>query len=189
MNNQISLCSIPRVENHIWVLCRIWGADVMLDVLWSSRYDSLCHSGVILARVQVVPNPSWAFSVSPLWNRCFWMLNPFSKYSFWHYTRYSINHSLSAPSPYMLKYKRGATWQHIHTEDKSEGDDNIHRPRPLPTWQYVNFPKSLNREGIIYPSVLSEHSSVLIHHDVEKQSGTCHSVVKVINNVYLLCVV
>ena len=63
------------------------------------------------------------------------------------------------------------------------------RPRLLPTWQSVNFSESLNREGIIYPSVLSELSSVLIRRDVEKQSETCHSVVKVINNVSLLCVV
>lgn len=73
--------------------------------------------------------------------------------------------------------------------DESEGDGNIYRLRLLLTWQYVNFSKSLNREGIIYPSVLSKHSFVLIRCDVEKQSETCHSVVKVINNVgfALLC--
>lgn len=63
----------------------------------------------------------------------------------------------------------------------------IYRARLLLTWQYVNFPKSLNREGIIYPSVLSKHSSVLICGVVEKQSEMCHSVVKVINNVSLFC--
>lgn len=63
----------------------------------------------------------------------------------------------------------------------------IYRPQPLLTWQHVNFPKSLNREGIIYPSVLSKHSSVLICGGAEKQSEMCHSVVKVINNVNLFC--
>lgn len=89
----------------------------------------------------------------------------------------------------MLKNKWDATWQHIHMDDKSEGDDNMYRPRPPPTWQSVNFPESLNREGIIYPSVLSKHSSILICCDVEKQSEMCHSLVKVINNVGLLCFV
>lgn len=127
------------------------------------------------------------FCVRLLWKRCLW--NPISPNSFWQYMCHSINHNLLAPSSYMLKYKWGATWQHIHMEDKSDRDDDIYRRRLLPTWQYVNFPKSLNREGIIYPSVLSKHSSVLIRGDVEKQSETCHSVLKVINNVGLLCFV
>lgn len=62
----------------------------------------------------------------------------------------------------------------------------MYRPKPPPTWQYVNFSESLNREGIIYPSVLFKHSSILIHCDVEKQSETCLSVAAVINNVGLL---
>lgn len=71
-----------------------------------------------------------------------------------------INHNLLAPSPYMLKYKCGATWQRVHMDEKSERDDNIYRPRRLQHWQYVNLSKSLNREGIIYPSVL--HSPALL---------------------------
>lgn len=66
-------------------------------------------------------------------------------------------------------------------DDKSEGDDNIYRHRPPPVQQYVNFSESLNREDIIYPSPLLEHSSVLICRDVEKQSEMCLSLVKVID--------
>lgn len=102
---------------------------------------------------------------------------------------YCINQEILAPSPYMLEHKRGATWQHIHTDDKSEGDDNIHRPGPPPTWQYVNYPESLNREDIIYPSVLFKHSFILICCNPEKQSETCHSIVEVINKAGLLSVV
>lgn len=99
-----------------------------------------------------------------------------------------INHKVLTSSPYRLKYKWGATWQHIHMDDESEGDDKTYRPGPPPTWQHVNFSESANREGIIYPSTLR----ALLHIDslwFWKTIETCHSVVGVINNAGLLCFV
>lgn len=61
----------------------------------------------------------------------------------------SITHTVLTPSSSMLENKWGATRQHIHTDDKSEADDNTYRARPPQTWQSVNFPQSLKREGII----------------------------------------
>lgn len=170
--------------NQFWVPHKSSGDD-MLYVLWNFRQDSLCHSGVTpadLIKIQVYTEYQPQYEPQTFLK---WMLldtKPISQYSFWQSMSYRINHNTLAPSPYMLIYKWGSTWQHIHMDDRSEGVDNINRPRLPPSWQYVNFPKSLNREGIIYPSVVSEHSFVLIRCDVEKQSETCHSVVKVIDN-------
>lgn len=67
--------------------------------------------------------------------------------------------------------------------DESGGDDNV-LIQVSSTQAVCQFlPKSSNREGIIYPSVLSKHSSILIRVNVEKQSEMCHSVVTVINNL------
>lgn len=58
----------------------------------------------------------------------------------------------------------------------------IYRLKPLLTWQPVNLPEPLNREGLIYPSVLFQHSSLLIWCDAEKQSQMWLSGVRAFNN-------
>lgn len=101
-----------------------------------------------------------------------------------------INHKRLAPSAYTLKYKWRPTWQHAHKDDKSERNNNTYRSWPPSTWQSVNFEESPKprRHHLPFCSL-----PTLLHIDLlwcwkTVVHKTCHSVVKVINNVGLFCV-